>query len=131
MKFHSSTIDRLYLGLGFFTDLYLLSIAFEFFYNPHFIHPIVKMVLDSLSQPYFGALAVYTILKEIRKRRTHGFISLHRGEWFVAAWLALLIITTIVIIFSDRYRFDAVYQLIIANSLAVLMVYIGSRINKP
>lgn len=124
-------IDQLYFWLGIFTNLYLMVIAAEFFSNLRFGYPQLEILLDALSEPYLGSLAVYTVLKEIRKRRAGGRVSLHRGEWFVAAWLILLVITTAAVIFAQSYYFDLTYKLILTNSLASLMIYIGSRINKP
>lgn len=127
---HSTTIDRLYLGLGGFTNLYLLAIAVAFFASPRLDAPTFTGLLDALSEPYLGALAVYTVLKEIAKHRTDQ-ARLRRGEWYVWAWLALLTLTSAAVAFSASYRFDAVYSLVITNSLASLMIYIGSRIRRP
>lgn len=124
-------IDQLYFWLGVFTNLYLIVIAVEFFSNLYFRYPQLEILLDALSEPYLGSLAVYTVLKEIRKRRPGGLVSLHRGEWFVAAWLVLLVLTTVAVIFSKGYYFDLMYKLVLTNSLASLMIYIGSRINRP
>lgn len=126
-----SHIDRLYFWLGLFTNFYLIAIAADFFSNLHLRYPQLETLLEALSEPYLGALAVYTVLKEIRKRRSGGFASLHRGELFVAAWLLLLVFTTAAVILTESYYFDAVYKLILTNSLASLMIYLGSRISKP
>lgn len=129
MRIHALTIDRLYAWLGHFTSLYLVVSAIEFFSNLHFRYPTVELALDALSEPYLGALATYVVLKELRKHR--GAPSLHRGERFVIAWLALLGLTTAAVVFTAAYRFDVAYKLIISNSLASLMIYIGSRLHRP
>ena len=129
MKFRTLTIDRIYFWLGYFTVFYLALSAIEFFSNLHVRYPGVEHILDALSEPYLGALAVYVVLKELRKRR--GTTSLHQGERFVAAWLILFGATTLGIVFTDLYQFDLAYHLIISNALASLMVYIGSRIHTP
>lgn len=127
----SKALGRIYGGLELFTSLYLIVIAFEFFSNFHVEHPTLEKVLDGFSEPYLAALGVYVILKEIYKRRTAQAISLHRGEVFVLLWAILLFLTTVAVVSTEHYRFDAVYGLIISNSLASLMIYIGSRIHKP
>ncbi len=124
------TLHRLYFWLGLFTDLYLILVAFEFFTNLHLRYPAFEQILDALSEPYLGALAVYVVLKEIHKHRTGG-ASLHRGEWFVVAWLMLLGITTVMVAFTERYRVDLIYTAVIESSLGSLMIYIGSKLHKP
>lgn len=125
-----TTIDQLYRWLGLFTNLYLLAIAAEFFANPHLAYPTAERVLGALAEPYLGALAVYTVLKEIAKHR-RGASALRRGEFYVLAWLVLLAATTLAVAFTERYRFDVAYQAVIENSLAALMIFIGSRIRRP
>ncbi len=125
----SNGVDRIYVGLGYCTALYLLLSVLEFFANLHVRYPEFEHMLDALSEPYLGALAVYVVLKELRKRR--GMSSLHRGERFVVAWLVLLAATTLAVVGTDFYHFDVAYHLIVSNSLASLMIYIGSRIHHP
>ncbi|MDP3727141.1 MAG: hypothetical protein Q8R35_00705 [bacterium] len=129
MKFRAVTIDRIYIWLGYFTSLYLVLSAVEFFSNLHLTHPVVEHTLDALSEPYLSALAIYVVLKELRKRR--GVFSLHRGERFVAAWVVLLAATTLAVMFTDTYHFDLAYHLILSNSLASLVIYLGSQLHRP
>ena len=130
MRYERSVTDRLYVWLGFFTNVYLLLIAIEFFSGAQRRYPQLAALLDTFSEPYLGALAVYVVLKEIHKRRGTR-LSRHRGEWFVAAWLTLLIITTVLVAATAFYPFDLVYRLVIANSLTALMIYFGARIRTP
>lgn len=129
MRFRAVTIDHIYFWLGYFTSLYLILSAVEFFSNLHVAYPAVEQALDALSEPYLSALAIYVILKELRKRR--GVFSLHRGERFVVAWFVLLAATTLAVMFTDTYHFDLAYQLIIANSLASFVIYFGSQLHRP
>lgn len=129
MKFRTVTIDRIYLWLGYFTSLYLILSAVEFFLNLHLTHPTIEQALDALSEPYLSALAIYVVLKELRKRR--GVFSLHRGERFVVAWIVLFAATTLAVMFTDTYHFDRAYHLIISNSLASLVIYLGSQLHRP
>lgn len=129
MKEHPGAIDRLYYWLGHFTGFYLMATAVEFFSNLHLAYPAVERVIDAFSEPYLGALAVYVVLKELRQRR--GVPPLHRGERFVIAWLILLAATTLAVAFTQTYRFDMAYHAIISNSLASLLIYIGSRLHRP
>lgn len=126
----NSSVQRLHFWLGWFTNLYLAAIAAEFFSNLHLVYPLPERLLAAFAEPYLGALAVYVVLKELRKHRD-GPRPHRRGEWFVIAWLALLVVTTAAVAFTELYRFDTAYQLVIQNSLASLLIYIGSRIHKP
>ena len=130
-KHQRNFIDRLYRWLGLFTNFYLILIAVEFFAVLHPRYPTLELLLDAFAEPYLGALAVYTVLKELRKRRMEVPTSLHRGEWFVAAWIILLVLTTIAVAVTERYHFDVAYKLIISASLASLMIYFGSRVHHP
>jgi len=129
MRFRTVTVDRIYFWLGYFTIFYLILSAVEFFSNLHVSYPVVEHALDALSEPYLSALAIYVVLKELRKRR--GVISLHRGERFVVAWVILLIATTLAAVLTDTYQFDRAFHLIISNSLASLVIYIGSQLHRP
>lgn len=130
MKYPRSVIDRLYFWLGLFTNVFLVGTAVAFFIDLASSFPVTEKLIDALTEPYLGALGVYTVLKEIAKHRT-GRRALHRGEWYVVAWLLLLAVSTSAVALTDQYRFDLVYRLIITNSLAALMIYIGSRIHRP
>ncbi len=123
-------LDILYFLLGFFTNVYGITITVIFFARAAHMIPILVGTLDAFQEPYLGALAVYVVLKEIRKRR-HGLESRHFGEMFVVFWLLLLFASTLMVLFSDSYRFDEVYKLIITNSLAAFIIYIGGLINRP
>lgn len=123
-------IDVLYFLLGFFTNIYGLTITVIFFARSTNVMPILVQALDAFQEPYLGALAVYVVLKEIRKRR-HGLGGKHFGEVFVVFWLFLLFASTLMVWFSGSYRFDEVYKLIVTNSLAAFIFYVGGLINRP
>lgn len=126
----SNGVDALYFIIGTLTHFYGAALAFLFFFRAASLWPLLVGILDALQGPYLGGLGVYVILKEIRKRR-HYEPSKHWGEWFVAMWLALLAVSSIMVFFSAEYTFDATYKLIIANSLATLAIYVGGLINRP
>lgn len=123
-------IDALYFVIGVLTHFYGAALAVLFLFRASNVWPMLVGVLEAMRDPYLGGLGVYVILKEIRKRR-HLEPSKHRGEFFVLMWLALLGASTAMIFFLPQYKFDEVYQLIIANSLATLVIYIGGLINRP
>lgn len=125
-----SFVDRLYTGLGIFTGIYLLSITLEFFGLLHAQYPTVELFLSALQEPYLATLAIYVILKELRRQHMHNHFSLHRGEHFVVMWLLLLVATSYAVLFTKQYQFDLSYRLVISNSLASLIIFLGSRLQK-
>lgn len=126
----SNGADALYFVIGGLTHFYGAALAFLFFFRASLSWPLLVGILDALQGPYLGGLGVYVILKEIRKRR-HLMPSKHWGEWFVAMWLVLLGVSSVLVFFSAEYEFDITYKLIIANSLATFVIYIGGLINRP
>lgn len=123
-------IDWLYFWLGSFTNIYLFTLTAFFFTHAAGEWKILSGLLDALQEPYLGAVGIYVVLKEIRKRR-YGDLSRHHGEIFVFLWGFLLFIASIFVIFSSFYEFDEIYKLIITNSIATLLIYIASLLNKP
>lgn len=122
--------DWLYFWLGSFTNIYLFTLTAFFFTRAMDDWKILAGLLEALQEPYLGAVGIYVILKEIRKRR-YSLTSRHRGEIFVFLWGLLLFISSIFVGFASFYSFDGIYKLIITNSLATILIYIASLLNKP
>lgn len=125
-----TSVDVLYLVLGVFTHFYGISLTLLFFSGAAESWPILVAALDAFQEPYLGGLGVYVVLKEIRKRY-HKKQSQHYGEFFVAAWLILLGVSTSFVALLPSYGFDTVYKMIVTNSLATLIIYVGGLINRP
>ena len=130
MALRHRAVDWLYFWLGLSTHLYGATAAVLFFARAGSEWPVLAGLLGAFQEPYLGGLAVYVVLKEIEKRR-HGRPSRHYGEYFVVAWMGLLFVSTMFVLFFAEYSFDAVYKVIITNSLATLVIYIGGFINRP
>lgn len=123
-------IDWLYLWLGLFTHLYGISVTILFFAQAADKWPKFVGFLMALQEPYLGALGVYVVLKEIRKRHHH-LDSRHFGELFVFLWMLLLLSSSLFVLILPEYHFDSLYRLIITNSLATLIIYIGGILHRP
>lgn len=123
LKNHS--LDILYVLFGFITHAYLVVILISFFLR-HYIPETAIHLADSLSEPYLGIIGIYLVLKEVRIR-TGKEIS-HRiiGEAFVVIWIILLFVSTLLTFLSESYIVDDVYRLIITNSLASVIIRIGT-----
>lgn len=122
--------DWLYYLLGASTYIYLTLLAVMFFGGFIGSWPKVWLLVNGLQNPYLGALGVYVILKEVRKRRRK-YPSRYLGELFVGLWFTLLVVTTGAVLVLPRYGFDEVYNLILNNSLVIGLIYLGAFIHKP
>ncbi len=128
--FFGETVDILYFFLGIFTYVYLFAIAFLYLSGVSSFDTVASKLIRALAEPYLGAVGIYTILKESRKRR-YALSSRHRGEIFVIAWLALFALTSILAIFTKFYTFTKTFELIIMLSLSLGIIYIGSVVHRP
>ncbi|OGZ96115.1 MAG: hypothetical protein A3I44_04775 [Candidatus Sungbacteria bacterium RIFCSPLOWO2_02_FULL_51_17] len=123
-------LDWLYGVLFIFTHFYFVAIAFLFFSARGGYYFLTTQLMEALSEPYLGALGVYVLLKELRKRKIQA-TSRHYGEIFVAAWQVLLIVAVGCIVLLSRYHFDDISRLIITDALAVLFIYAAGKIHRP
>ena len=123
-------VDWLFVGLSTFTHIYLAMLAIVYFFRLSGILPELASSLEVLQNPYFAALGIYAVLKEMRKRG-RDYPSRYWGELFVALWVLLAFISTILAFFVSGYGFDQVYKVILVNGVVVALVYIGATINKP
>lgn len=123
-------VDWLFILLGAFTYIYLALLAVLFFGKFSSSFPKLFAILDSLQEPYLGALGVYVILKEVRKRR-RVYPSRYWGELFIILWMAFGAVATVLVLLSSAYDFDSLYGMILTNMLVVALIYIGGLINKP
>lgn len=123
IKNHS--LDILYGFFGFITHAYLAVILISFFLQDYIPETLIHLA-DSLSEPYLGIIGIYLVLKEVRIRT--GKLIPHRvlGEAFVAVWVILLFVSSLLTFVSESYHVDDVYRLIITNSLASVIIRIGT-----
>ena len=128
--FFGETVDILYFFLGIFTYVYLFAIAFLYLSGVSSFDTVASKLIRALAEPYLGAVGIYTILKESRKRR-YAISSRHRGELFVIGWLGLLALASLFATFSKFYTFTKTLELIIMLSLSIGIIYIGSVVHRP
>ncbi|MDP3785298.1 MAG: hypothetical protein Q8R12_04515 [bacterium] len=122
-------VDWLYFALGAFTYFYLILIAIFYFFRITEFLPRAFLFFDSFDEPYLGAVAVYTILKEIRKRK--GIRRHYRGGGFVILWNMVFLAALLAVWLSERYAFDGLLHIMLTNALATLIIWVGSSIHKP
>lgn len=128
--FFTHAIDWLYWLLSVFTQFYFWIIAGLFFSGRGGYYFISTELLGALSEPYLGALGIYVIIKEIRKRKI-ARESRHFGEVYVILWLILLMVSSFIVLFTEHFHIDAIMKLIITNSMASLVIYIAGKIHRP
>jgi len=128
--FFKNAVDALYFWLGIFTYLYFFAVAFLYLAGLSFHENLSTKIIQSLAEPYLGAVAIYTILKETRKRSART-PSRHWGEIFVILWFLLLVSSSAVALFSDYFIFNEMLELIIKLALSVGIIYVGGVIHRP
>lgn len=123
-------MDILYFFLGIFTYVYLFAIAFLYLSGVSSFDTVASKLIRALAEPYLGAVGIYTILKESRKRR-YAISSRHKGELFVIGWLGLLALAALFATFFKFYTFTKTLELIIMLSLSIGIIYIGGVVHRP
>src|SRR3990167_7405586 len=123
VKNHS--LDILYVFFGFVTHAYLAVILVSFFLQDYIPETMIRLA-DSLSDPYLGIIGIYLVLKEVRIRTGTSRSYRVLGEVFVVAWVLLLFTSTVLTFVSESYHVDDVYKLIVTNSLASVIIRIGT-----
>ncbi|MBI5045616.1 MAG: hypothetical protein HZC14_01250 [Candidatus Niyogibacteria bacterium] len=123
-------LDVLFFFLGIFTYFYFFSLAWLYFGKSWDEHKLLAFFVNALSEPYLGAVAMYTILKEYRKKSGR-LEHLHKGEFFVACWAVFLVLALLFTIFSDQYVIGLPLKIIMTNSVTVVLIYVGSIVHKP
>ena len=119
-----------YFGLSAFTYFYFITLVVLYFGRFWSSYSTLSFLVSAFSEPYIGAVAVYTLLKEYRKKiKLSG--SFHRGEVFVGAWALMLFAAIALTLFSDNYPLNEPFKIIIQVSSAVILIYLGSLIHKP
>ena len=103
---------------------------FLFFWGRGGYYFISTELLGAVSEPYLGAVGIYVILKEIRKRKI-ARESRHYGEIYVWLWLILLLTGSSLVLLTKNFHFDTIMRLIITNSLASFVIYIAGKIHRP
>jgi len=129
--FLHDAVDVLYFWVGLFTYIYFFIVAFLYLGALSSIDTVALKIVYALQEPYLGAVGMYTILKEARKRTQKLTRSRHYGEFFVIGWLALFLVSALCAVFFDAYAFDLLLKLIITISISVGIIYIGGVVHKP
>lgn len=119
-------VEVLYVTLSIFTYLYLFLTVIAFFFD-ELIPKSLPRIIDTLSEPYLGALGVYVVVREIERRK--GRVRSRKwGELFAVIWFFFFITATVLTFFSKHYYLNELYKTIVTNALAALIIRIGTLI---
>jgi hypothetical protein len=119
-----------YFILSLFTYFFIIVLGVLYFGRLWEAHYDLAFIVSAMSEPYMGALAIYTILKEHRKK-TYKAGSFHKGEIFVGIWVTMLVVAILLTALSDNYTIGEPLRILISNSTAVILIYIGGLIHRP
>lgn len=121
---YDNLIDLLYIFLSVFTYLYLAATIYAFFFQ-NSAPPAFAELIETLSEPYLGALGIYVVVKEIARRR--GRKTTRRwGELFTLIWFIFFISATLLTFYSENYEAGGIYKTVVTNALAALIIRIGT-----
>lgn len=123
---YKNFLTLLYYLLSTFTYLYLGLSIITFFLSKQ-VPKSFPYIIDTLSEPYLGALGVYVVVKELERRRGKEPPK-HWGELFTATWLIFFAVATILTYLSDDYNLSGTYKNVVTNALAAIIIRIGTLI---
>ncbi|PIR70027.1 MAG: hypothetical protein COU46_03645 [Candidatus Niyogibacteria bacterium CG10_big_fil_rev_8_21_14_0_10_42_19] len=115
-------VDILYVLFSIFTYFYLAITIATFFFNES-VPPSFPFLVETLADPYLGALGVYLVIKEVERRRLKT-IRLRR-EFFVSIWVAFLITASILSYFEEGTFFNEIYKIVVTNAFAAIIIRVG------
>lgn len=121
---YDNFLETLHVALLIAVYAYFLLSIFIFFFQ-NYVSPKVIYVLDAFSEPYLGAIGIYVVVTEIRRRRGKNGWS-HLAGVFVWSWLLFMAVSTMIVFLGETYYFNSVYKAIITNSFAALIIRLGA-----
>lgn len=125
---YDNFVDSLHVFLIVSTYTYLIANVLVFFYQNSLPANLVTLV-STFSEPYLGALGIYIVVNEIRKRRGRRVYA-HFGNVFTFVWFAFLIVSTTLVYLDETYHFNYIYRTIVTNSFAAFIIRIGSILGR-
>lgn len=125
---YDNFVDTLHHLLFVATYSYLAANIAVFFFQSSMPRTFTTLV-ETFSEPYLGALGIYVVVNEIRRRRGRKVYP-HFSSVFTALWIVLLTVSTALVYFGDTFYFNAVYRTIVTNSFAAFIIRLGTVLGK-
>jgi len=117
-------IDLLYFFLSIVTYSYLALSAVTFFFEKQ-VPKFFPNIIEIFSEPYLGVLGIYVVVKEIERRR--GKVEPRTwSELFAILWFGFFIVATVLTYYSDNFEVSEVYKTVVTNSLAAIIIRLGT-----
>jgi len=121
--FYDNFIDTLHNVLVVATYAYFGANITIFFFQGSLSRNFISIV-ETFSEPYLGALGIYIVVNEIRRRRGKN-VHPHFSTAFATSWMILLLVSTVLVYLGDTYHFNTVYRTIVTNSFAAFIIRLG------
>lgn len=121
--FYDNFVDTLHYVLVVATYAYFAANIAIFFFQVSLPRTFISLV-ETFSEPYLGALGIYIVVNEIRRRRGKN-VHPHFSTAFAVSWMVLLLVSTMLVYFGDTYYFNTVYRTIVTNSFAAFIIRLG------
>ena len=125
--FYNHLVDFLFVSLSIFAYLYLFLAIITFFFEnqtPKYLPDII----ETLAEPYLGAIGIYIVVKEIERRRGKNIRSMRKGDIFTLIWFIFFVSASFLTYFSEDYHWGTLYKTIVTNALAAIIIRIGALI---
>jgi hypothetical protein len=125
--FYDHLVDFLFVSLSIFAYLYLLLTIVTFFFEdqaPKYLPDII----ETLAEPYLGAIGIYIVVKEIERRRGKNLRGIRKSDFFTLIWFIFFVAASFFTYFSEHYHWSALYKTIVTNALAAIIIRIGAFI---
>lgn len=125
--FYNHLVDFLFVSLSIFAYLYLFLAIITFFFEdqaPKYLPDII----ETLAEPYLGAIGIYIVVKEIERRRGKNIRSMRKGDIFTLIWFIFFVSASFLTYFSESYHWGSLYKTIVTNALAAIIIRIGALI---
>ncbi len=125
---YDNFVDTLHHVLVVATYAYLLTNIVVFFFQQS-LPSVASWLLAAFSEPYLGALGIYIVVNEIRRRRGRK-VYMRLGSVATIIWFALLVTSSLLVYFGDTYHLNTVYRTTVTNSFAAFIIRIGTVLGR-
>ena len=125
---YDNFVDTLHHVLVVATYAYLFTNIVVFFFQQS-LPASSSWLLAAFSEPYLGALGIYIVVNEIRRRRGKKLYP-YLGTAATFSWFALLVTSSLLVYFGETYHLNIVYRTTVTNSFAAFIIRIGTVLGR-
>lgn len=125
---YDNFVDTLHHVLVVATYAYLLTNIVVFFFQRS-LPASFSWLIAAFSEPYLGALGIYIVVNEIRRRRGRKVYA-HLNSAATLLWFALLVTSSLLVYFGETYHLNVIYRTIVTNSFAAFIIRLGTILGR-